>query len=537
MDQSIHRRSLSVPEGSQAEWDFVEDPVEGGNQQESGPRRPGVVFKTPDPRSLFIGNQRLDRYLRNIGQDEVLALSELLAALECWSEFESAYRPGGRAPFHPRLLVGLILLGLLSGQTSLRQLEQMARIDVRAWWLLGGLCPDFTTISKFITRHNELLTGAFFEEITRMVLQRTGSQASALAGDGTVIQAAASSLKLLKQEAAEQAAAEAEKQASAEPDNEQAQRQATLAREVSETCRQRTEQRKYKGRSNPDAPVSPTEPEAVVQPLKNKANRASYKPSVVSNSDRIITGLAVDPSNEPQMVESMIDQTERITGGEVTEVQLDSGYFCATILQLCYARDINLLCAPKKTESKSSAKNQATKRFGKYDFVYDEEHNEYRCPAGHALRPSRTWKGNKKQSARILYSGAPCANCAQRSRCVRGKGNRTITRPEHEELSEAQRAVMKQKAARRRYRKRQGMVEPVFGELRYIQHLVRFRRRGLNAVKLEFALHCSAHNLRRYLHISRRKRLHTLHAPRAPHRPLEAVWLRVVVIWWPYHAR
>jgi len=465
-------------------------------------------------------------------------MAELLSSLDCWTEFESAYRPGGRAPFHPRLLVGLILLGIISGQTSLRQLEQMARIDVRAWWLLGGLCPDYSTISKFISRHDELLSGAFFEKITRLVLQRTGSRASVLAGDGTVIQAAASSLKLIKQEAAEQAVADAEKRANAEPENAHAQRQADQAREVAETCRERTEQRKRKGRSNPDAPVSPTEPEAMVQPLKNKAHRASYKPSVVSNPDRIITGQAVDPSNEPQVVEAMINQTERITGQEVTEVQLDSGYFCATILQLCYARDINLLCAPKKSESEPSAKNQTTKRFGKYDFAYDEERNEYRCPAGHALRPSRTWKGNEKQSARVLYSGAPCANCAQRSRCVHGKGNRTITRAEHEELSEAQRAVMKQKAARRRYRKRQGMVEPVFGELRYIQHLVRFRRRGLNAVKLEFALHCSAHNLRRYLHLRRRRKPNASHhAPHAPYRPLRGFWLRGVIIWWPTHVR
>lgn len=56
---------------------------------------------------------------------------------------------------------------------------------------------------------------------------------------------------------------------------------------------------------------------------------------------------------------------------------------------------------------------------------------------------------------------------------------------------------MEQKGAQLRYLKRQAMVEPVFSELRYRQGLMRFRRRGTDAVRLEFFLHVSAHNLRR----------------------------------------
>ena len=41
------------------------------------------------------------------------------------------------------------------------------------------------------------------------------------------------------------------------------------------------------------------------------------------------------------------------------------------------------------------------------------------------------------------------------------------------------------------------MVEPVFGHLRTVQGLNRFRRRGLAAVKLEFSLHLLAYNLSR----------------------------------------
>ncbi len=523
-------RSLQVPSGEQVEWSFGEE--SGAEARDTAGRAAAeVVFSEPDPRAIFIGNERLDRFLEQAGQTEVIAVGELLCALDCWREFEAGYRPGGRAPYHPRLIVGLILLGIMSGQTSLRQLSQLARVDTRAWWLTGGLCPDYSTLSKFLTRHSEQLTGTFFEELTREVLKRSGSRASALAGDGTVIQAAASSLKLLKQEAAEQAAAEAEQRLKATPESKPLQQQADLAREVADTCCERSAERRAKGRSNPEAPVSPTEPEAMVQPLKNKTSRASYKPSVVSNADRIITGQAVDPSNEPQVVGPMLSQSERITGQPVVEVQLDSGYFCASVLELCYARDINLLCAPGGLASTLNGKPKAAKYYRKSDFIYDEERDAYHCPAGHTLHRGKYWKGTGKRAARVLYSGAPCGRCELRSGCLRGKGKRSITRFEHEELAEAQLAVMDQQAAKRRYRKRQGMVEPVFGELRYVQHMVRFRRRGMLAVKLEFALHCSAHNLRRYAALKRRRTADAANQ-RQPGRAGRLIWLRLTVVGW-----
>ncbi len=56
--------------------------------------------------------------------------------------------------------------------------------------------------------------------------------------------------------------------------------------------------------------------------------------------------------------------------------------------------------------------------------------------------------------------------------------------------------VMAQPGARSRYRARGAIVERVFAELRERQGLKRFHRRGLFAVRAEFALHCIAFNLK-----------------------------------------
>jgi hypothetical protein len=49
--------------------------------------------------------------------------------------------------------------------------------------------------------------------------------------------------------------------------------------------------------------------------------------------------------------------------------------------------------------------------------------------------------------------------------------------------------------ARRFYRRRSAMIEPVFGQRKTNLHLDRFLRRGLDAVNAEWALEIIAHNL------------------------------------------
>jgi hypothetical protein len=56
---------------------------------------------------------------------------------------------------------------------------------------------------------------------------------------------------------------------------------------------------------------------------------------------------------------------------------------------------------------------------------------------------------------------------------------------------------MQHRQARRIFSQRKVIVEPVSSSLRGQQRLDRFRRRGLRAVKREFALHVMAHNLSR----------------------------------------
>ncbi|WP_415767937.1 transposase [Paraburkholderia sp. J69-1] len=72
-----------------------------------------------------------------------------------------------------------------------------------------------------------------------------------------------------------------------------------------------------------------------------------------------------------------------------------------------------------------------------------------------------------------------------------------------DEQREALRVVTPHPQARRIVSQRKAIVEPVFGGLRGRQGLNRFRRRGLAALRREFALHIMAHNLSRAVALQR----------------------------------
>ena len=91
-----------------------------------------VVLKDPDPRTIIIGNLRLDEFLDKMDCKYVMTTRSFLRSLS-WDAFIASYQGGGMQPYHPALYLGLILFGIMQSKTSLRQLELLARTDVRAW--------------------------------------------------------------------------------------------------------------------------------------------------------------------------------------------------------------------------------------------------------------------------------------------------------------------------------------------------------------------------------------------------------------------
>lgn len=459
------------------------------------PRAPEAAsFRVGDRAKLYVGNKPLKTYLIESGQARIVRLAERIDRIDV-TELMRAYSPLGRHAIHPRIILGLILLGILSGRSSLRDLEQLAMCDVRAWWLCGGEQPDHSTIGKFIVAHKEWIAGAGFQSALEQAIRGLGINPGDASMDGTVIQSAASHLDMLKREAARAVADDAARTAKDQHDNPDAQRHADDAQKVADAISARVASREMCGKPADGLKIAPSDPDAVNQPRKDGVVRPSYKPSILVTADQFVVGHYVDGSSETAAVASLIEQHERIFGAAPTTLLGDAGYWALSVFAIAMSKQIDLLCPSGRANAESAYERAPTERFGKHLFVFQPDTDTYRCPAGDTLRRGRSDQ-DRYGRTRTNYGGANCRQCSLRAQCTTSVAGRTIKRYDDDALKESMREVMKQPAARAKYKRRSTMVEPVFARLQQMG-LRRMRRRGLDRVRAEFALYCMAYNFRR----------------------------------------
>jgi hypothetical protein len=140
--------------------------------------------------------------------------------------------------------------------------------------------------------------------------------------------------------------------------------------------------------------------------------------------------------------------------------------------------------------------------FSSSDFQRDEAGDEYRCPAGKALRRNR--RNFKKprtditKAATIIYRASEhdCQACPLKSQCCPNTPHRKIARSIHEAARDVARATAKTSQYRQSRCERK-KVEMLFAHLRRILKLERLRLRGLSGANDEFTLAAMVQNLRR----------------------------------------
>jgi len=120
---------------------------------------------------------------------------------------------------------------------------------------------------------------------------------------------------------------------------------------------------------------------------------------------------------------------------ELTAVA-DRGYFKGEEILACEKAGITAF-VPKPLTSGSKAEG----RFGKQDFIYESQDDEYRCPAGQRLiRHSTSVEDGMTLHG---YWTTACHGCAIKAQCTTGK-ERRIKRWEHEAVLDAMQARLDQ---------------------------------------------------------------------------------------------
>src|SRR3954467_750167 len=127
----------------------------------------------------------------------VYFLLDTVAALDLtpiFAHYERELR--GQPPFHPRMMVTLLLYCYATGTRSSRRIMRRCRVDVACRIIVGGDIPDFRTISDFRKTHLARLE-MLFVEVLKLCALAGLAKVGTVSLDGTKVKANASRHKAM----------------------------------------------------------------------------------------------------------------------------------------------------------------------------------------------------------------------------------------------------------------------------------------------------------------------------------------------------
>ena len=428
----------------------------GGMSKTYRPWNVDQAMLLPPSVQELVPEGHLAHFIRDLVRDDL----DLSAVLDTYSEER------GYPPYHPVMMVALLLYAYCQGVYSSRRIAQACeqRLDFMAVTALQQ--PDFRTISDFRKRHLKAL-GALFGQVLVLCEQAGLVKLGHVALDGTKLKANASkhkamSYKRMKEEEArlEAEIAELMKKAAAvdeeedhrygkdkrgdELPKEMAFRESRLkkireAKEALEEDAKREAEiaaasnKKHTGVPADKAQRNFTDPESHIMPAPGGKHfvQAYNAQAAVDSAHQII--VAAEVTNKPTdrgQSEPMMEVVKVNTGQLPRQMSADAGYFSSDVVKSLTAQGIDVYMPPDKTGHRSTLPPAPRGRIPKSLSVVDR-----------MRRKLRTKKGKE------------------------------------------------------RYGLRKELPEPVFGQIKQARGFDQFLLRGSDKVSSEWKVICTGHNL------------------------------------------
>jgi transposase len=432
------------------------------------------------------------------------------------SAITAAYSDRGEEAYHPALLLKLWFYGYATGVFTSRQIRQALDESIPFRWLCGGQYPDFRTLSDFRKNHLEAFK-ALFSQIVQIAMELGYISLGHVSIDGSKIKANASKHKAMSRERMKQEIKRLEHEleealVNTEADEQQAwfpeatpqglsDRRARLAK-IREALQELDARKPESAATTPKQieeaqkdQINFTDSESRIMDTKTQGVIQGYNPQIAVDEDyHFIVGLEMsNNSSDQKQFEPVLDAIEANTGRTPEKVTADAGYFSADNIKAAEQAQTDAYIAAGK-EGK-----QAKNPYDKTNFTYEPDTDIYHCPAGQVLELKTTrQQENPDKPTQWVYEGTTCQACPFVQDCVKGQsGKRTLTRTESDPIREQMRTKVQSDAGKEIYRKRKGIVEPAFGEMKEVQGFRQFHLRGEEKVEGEFTLLAISYNLRK----------------------------------------
>jgi hypothetical protein len=243
--------------------------------------------------------------------------------------------------------------------------------------------------------------------------------------------------------------------------------------------------------ATPDKQISLTDPDARSMKTRGTGIVGYNVQTAVDAKHHLIvahevSNLGVDRSQ----LSSMAKQARSAMGSKELTAVADRGYFKGEEILACEQAGITAI-VPKPLTSNSKAEG----RFGKQDFIYVAEDDEYRCPAGQRL--TRRFATVEHGMTLHAYWSSACPGCAMKAQCTSSAQPRRIKRWEHEAVLEAMQARLDHAPEMMRIRRQ--TVEHPFGTIKSWMGATHFLTKTLHRVSTEMSLHVLAYNVKRVM--------------------------------------
>ena len=407
----------------------------------------------------------------------------------------------GRPGYRPKMMLKLYVYGYLNRVQSSRRLEREAQRNIELMWLTGRLAPDFKTIADFRKDNGEAIRLVCREFV--MLCKKLNLLSDTLVAiDGSKFKAVNSRdrnftrAKMRRRLEAVESSIERYLERLAEADEAEpvVDDAKALQEKVAKLKQEMVRLKKLEVRmlAAPDQQLSLTDADA--RSMKSRGTGLvgyNVQSAVDSKNHLIIAHQVSNVGSDRRQLSPMAKAAKAVLGTKKLEVVADKGYYNGEQIRNCELAGIEAYLPKPNTSG-----NKARGLFGRSEFHYQADDDEYECPAGERLiyRFTRIEKGKEIRR----YWSSACTACPIKNKCTSGDYRR-VSRWVHETVVE--RAQARLDSAPDVMRVRRATVEHAFGTIKFWMGSTHFAMKTLPRVSTEMSLHVLAYNMQRVINL------------------------------------